>query len=116
MSEELDAVRNEVVERLLAQLPELTRSNAEDAARTRDDVTLIIGFALMAIRFRDDRIFTDFVAWLGDVLAARHFAPAILTASLRATAASLLARHPDASVLIADAARGDVLAAPFRAL
>jgi methanogenic corrinoid protein MtbC1 len=114
MSEDLGAVRDAVVVRLLAQFPELTSSSAEDGSRTREDVDLIIGFALMANRFRDDRIFTDFVAWLSDVLAARHVSPAILTASLLAIAASLVTRHPAASALVGDAARGDVLAAPFR--
>jgi methanogenic corrinoid protein MtbC1 len=115
VSEDLDAVRTEVVAGLLGQFPQLS-SSAEDWARTREDVDLTIGFAVMAIRFRDDRIFTDFVAWLGDVLAARHVPPAILTASLRAIAASLGTRQPDASVLVGDAARGDVIAGAFRGL
>jgi methanogenic corrinoid protein MtbC1 len=112
--EDVGVVRNEVVAQLVTRFPQLSCSSTEDLARTRKDVDLIIGFALTAIRFRDDRIFTDFVAWLGEVLAARHVPPAILTASLSAVAASLLTRRPDASALVDVAARGDVLGAAFR--
>jgi methanogenic corrinoid protein MtbC1 len=114
MNEELDAVRSEVVALLLAEFPGLADDSAEDWVRTRKDIDLTVGFATMAIRFRDDRIFSDFVAWLGEMLAARHVPPAIQTASLRAIAASLLTREPDASALVGEAARGDVLGAAFR--
>ncbi len=113
MNLDLSAVRNDVVARLLAQFPQLSSYRAEEWLRTREDVDHIIGFALMAIRFRDDRIFTDFVAWLGSVLAARHVAPELLTESLLAIAAALLKLQPEASVLVGHAARGGVLATAF---
>ncbi|MGD0195513.1 MAG: B12-binding domain-containing protein [Candidatus Dormibacteria bacterium] len=116
MNEDLSALRTEVVARLLAEFPELSSLGAEDWVRTRKDVEVTVGFALIASRFRDDRIFTDFVAWLRTVLAARQVAPAILTASLLAIAGSLSTRHPDASVLVGNAARGEVLAAGFRTM
>jgi methanogenic corrinoid protein MtbC1 len=114
MDEDLSAVRNAVEALLLAQLPQLSTFSAEEWERTRDDVDFTVRFAITAIRFRDDRIFTDYVAWLGDVLATRHIAPEILTASLRAIAATLVTRQPDASALVDEAARGNVLAAAFR--
>lgn len=113
VNEDLSARREEVVARLLNEFPQLSISSAEDWARMREDVDLTISFALIAIRFRDDRIFTDFVAWLGDVLDARRVPPAFLTEALLAIAASLSSRQPDAGVLVGDAARGGVLAAPF---
>lgn len=117
LNEDLSAVRNDVVALLLAQFPQLCSYSAEEWVRTREDIDLTIGYALAAIRFGDDRIFTDFVAWLGDVLAARHVATAILMALLRAIAASSLStRHPDASALVGGAARGGVLAAAFQTI
>jgi methanogenic corrinoid protein MtbC1 len=108
---DLGAIRGDVVARLLAQFPQLSGYTAEDWVRTRDDVDLTIGFALMAARLCDDRIFTDFVAWLGGVHAARHVPPAVLTATLFAIAASLVTRQSKASALVGDAARAEVLAA-----
>jgi methanogenic corrinoid protein MtbC1 len=114
IKEDLSAVRNEVIALLLDEFPQLAGYGTEDWERTRDHVDRTVGFAVTAIRFRDDRIFTDFIAWLRDVLAARRVAPAIVTAFLTAIAAALLTRRPDASALVGDAARGGVLGAGFR--
>jgi methanogenic corrinoid protein MtbC1 len=98
--EELITVRRTVIAALTARFPRLADYTAEQWARTREDIESILTFAYLAIRFRDERIFTDFAIWLNDVLTARHVPAIVFNESLIAVADALSVTRPLSSALV----------------
>ena len=98
--EDLITVRRTVVAALTARFPRLADYTAQQWARTREDIDSILQFAHVAVRFRDERIFTDFAIWLSEVLMARHVPAVVFNASLVAVADALSATQPLNSALV----------------
>jgi len=73
-----------VVDELIRARPEVAGYDKRQLERTREDVDYIRRFLSCALLIDDSTLFTDFVSWLRDLLAARGVARDVLVDSLRA--------------------------------
>ena len=113
---ELLAVRTHVMTALRRRFQVMQTYDAQQLARTYEDIDFIARFAILAARYKDERIFSEFAAWLREVLTARHVPRELLDASLLAAAGALEKRRPESSSYLRQAAVGTVALANFRAV
>jgi methanogenic corrinoid protein MtbC1 len=87
--------RAEVVDNSMALLfetqPWIRALNDKQLSHTREDLAYILQFLAVALLVDDDRVFVEFLAWLGDVLTSRKVPLATLEATLPVLAKSLAA-------------------------
>lgn len=81
------AARDLVVQRCMAELgaampPDVAAYDDDQLARTEEDLGHILDFLAAALFVDDVDLYTLFVEWLRDLLAARHVPPATLGAGL----------------------------------
>ena len=74
---------------LEAQLPAMAAYDDRQQRHTRQDLDYILRFVDATLLVDDLGVFTAFIIWLRDLLAARGVPPAVLHRSLEVTAASL---------------------------
>jgi len=101
------AVVEESVQRMLARLPEVAAYDARQRRRTEEDVAHIVEFLGAAHFVQDVTLFTDFTAWLRDVLVARGVPAATLVAGL-GVVGDVLGEQPGGFAWAADYLRAGV--------
>ncbi len=69
---------------LAARFPAMADYNAQQLARTREDLVFIVQFLAAAMLVSDDSIFTEFLDWLQDLLVSRGVPPTALISGLEA--------------------------------
>lgn len=113
---ELLRIRDHVVRALCAQFPALDAYTERQWARTNEDIDFIVRFGVTAVRYDDERIVSDFAAWLREVLTARHVPAVVFHSSVLAVADALSDARPRTSEWVRAAADGRVALAAFRTL
>ena len=102
---EIEDVIDEVVDRAIAELgrrfPAMDEYNAEQLARTQEDVRYIVQFAQAAAFVRDPAVFDEFLEWLLVLLESRGVPAAALTVGLAAVEAVAAELAPALQALVA---------------
>ncbi|MFP5020814.1 cobalamin B12-binding domain-containing protein [Pseudonocardia phyllosphaerae] len=78
-----------VMDRLAERIPAMRDYDDEQTQRTAEDVRHIVDFLAVALYTGDAELFTSFLAWTADVLAARGVPATVLPPTLRMLAAEL---------------------------
>lgn len=76
-------------EQLAGRWPGMDRYDTAQLARTREDLGFLLRFLEAAVLTGDDRILTDYLAWLEEVLASRGLPATVVPATLQAVQAAL---------------------------
>jgi hypothetical protein len=88
-----------VLDGLQARIPAMADYTVEQRDRTAEDVSHIVEFFSTALYLDDHELFTGFMAWTADILAARNVPPRFLLPVLDLLVEQL-ADHPRAADLL----------------
>ena len=69
---------------LAARFPPMADYDAQQLARTREDLVFIVQFLAATMLVSDDSVFTEFLDWLQDLLVIRGVPPTALISGLEA--------------------------------
>jgi methanogenic corrinoid protein MtbC1 len=97
---ELERHVQHVMASLRQAFPAMRSYTDAQLSRTSEDIEYVIRFGVAAIRYRDERIFTEFAGWLLKLLDARSVPPAVVSASFDAIADALMDDRPAVAALL----------------
>jgi methanogenic corrinoid protein MtbC1 len=92
-------LQDRAVRELAGRSPLVAAYTSEQLARTREDIGHIVAFLAAALYVEDERIMSEFVGWLREVLTTRGVPAAAVDAGLDAVAAAV-AELPLASAVL----------------
>ncbi len=95
-------VAADAFDQLSRAFPQMSSYNDAQLARTREDLAFITRFVAAALLVGDPTVLTEFLGWLGGLLANRGVPPRALEAGLDVLAPMLAARDSRAGQLLAE--------------
>lgn len=90
-----DTIVDDAERALLARWPDLAAYDAEQRARTREDLHYLLGFLEAACLTGDDRVLGDYLTWLEEVLSSRGVPARVLDPTIDAVRQGLQAHGLD---------------------